>query len=98
MPGSPTAPGPRALAMRARHVAFHYWNVSAPGIRDFAAQWLACALPCRRFADSPHGSRARLGADVDRYSFTVVDLHHLLFAGLPAHSALRPERTMRLEC
>jgi hypothetical protein len=29
--------------------------------------------------------RARLGADVDRYSFIVVDLHHLLLAGLPAH-------------
>jgi hypothetical protein len=30
-------------------------------------------------------ANARLGADVDRYSFTVVDLHHLLLAGLPAH-------------
>src|SRR5262249_9448025 len=28
---------------------------------------------------------ARLGADVGRYSFIVVDLHHLLLAGLPAH-------------
>ena len=28
---------------------------------------------------------ARLGADVVRYSFIVVDLHHLLLAGLPAH-------------
>jgi len=28
---------------------------------------------------------ARLGADVDRYTFIVVDLHHLLLAGLPAH-------------
>ena len=27
----------------------------------------------------------RLGADVVRYSFIVVDLHHLLLAGLPAH-------------
>jgi hypothetical protein len=27
---------------------------------------------------------ARLGADVVRYSFIVVDLHHLLLAGLPA--------------
>jgi hypothetical protein len=27
-----------------------------------------------------------LGADVDRYSFIAVDLHHLLLAGLPAHS------------
>jgi len=29
---------------------------------------------------------ARLRADVDRYSFIAVDLHHLLFAGLPAHT------------
>ena len=28
---------------------------------------------------------ARLGADVVCYSFIVVDLHHLLLAGLPAH-------------
>ena len=28
---------------------------------------------------------ARLGANVDRYSFIVVDSHHLLLAGLPAH-------------
>ena len=32
---------------------------------------------------------ARLGADVDRYSFIAVDFHHLLLAGLPAHSAVR---------
>jgi len=28
---------------------------------------------------------ARLGADVGRYSFIVMDFHHLLLAGLPAH-------------
>jgi hypothetical protein len=28
---------------------------------------------------------ARLGTDVVRYSLIVVDLHHLLLAGLPAH-------------
>jgi hypothetical protein len=28
---------------------------------------------------------ARLGADAVLYSFIVVDLHHLLLAGLPAH-------------
>jgi hypothetical protein len=28
---------------------------------------------------------ARLGADVGHYSFTVMDFHHLLLAGLPAH-------------
>ena len=30
-----------------------------------------------------------LGVDVGRYSFTVVDSHHLLLAGLPAHSNKR---------
>ncbi len=44
-----------------------------------------CA-PCRRFADILAEFDARLGADVVRYSFIVVDLHHLLLAGLPAHS------------
>jgi hypothetical protein len=52
----------------------------------FVAQWLACTLPYRRFADILTDARARLGADVDRYSFIVMDLHHLLLAGLPAHS------------
>ncbi|NBJ13582.1 hypothetical protein [Microvirga arsenatis] len=40
--------------------------------------------PCRRFDDSLAAALARLGVDVDRYSFIAVDLHHLLFAGLPA--------------
>jgi hypothetical protein len=43
--------------------------------RPLAAQWLACALPYRRFAW--RGS----GLGVGRYSFTVMDFHHL---GLPA--------------
>jgi hypothetical protein len=47
----------------------------------FAAQWLAYAFPCRRFAGTLAGANARLGAGVGRYSFTVVDLHHLLSAG-----------------
>ena len=50
-----------------------------------AAQWLACTFPYRRFADILTAACARLGADVVRYSFIVVDLHHLLLAGLPAH-------------
>jgi hypothetical protein len=33
---------------------------------------------------------ARLGADVVRYSFIVVGLHHLLLAGLPAHPTPLP--------
>jgi len=46
---------------------------------------LAYVLPCRRFALALTSNDARLGADVGRYSFIVVDLHHLLLAGLPAH-------------
>jgi hypothetical protein len=53
---------------------------------DFAARWLAYMLPCRRFADVLADACARLGADVGRYSFIEVDLHHKLLAGLPAHS------------
>ncbi|KAA0998691.1 hypothetical protein FVF58_43370 [Paraburkholderia panacisoli] len=50
------------------------------------AQWLARTLPYRRFADILADTDARLGVDVVRYSFIVVDLHHLLLAGLPAHT------------
>ena len=39
----------------------------------FEAQCLACALPCRRFADTLAGNVARFGADVVRYSFIVRD-------------------------
>jgi hypothetical protein len=95
MPGSPTAPGqPGAGESAPDHVAFHDRNgVGTRVDADFAAQWLAYALPDRRFACTLTSADARLGADVDRYSFIVVDLHHLLLAGLPAHSITRPERT-----
>ena len=69
------------------------------GIRNkgsFAARWLARALPCRRFAATLAGGHARLGADVVRYAFIVVDLHYLLLAGLPAHTEQpwRPEPSL----
>ena len=87
MPGSPTAPGrpgPRAVAPG--RVAFRIANgVGTRNSCAFAAPWLACALPCRRFAAALAGANARLGAGADRYSLTVMDLHHLLLAGLPAH-------------
>ena len=51
----------------------------------YGAQWLAYVLPYRRFAATLTDDRARLGANVDRYSFIVSDLHRLLVAGLPAH-------------
>jgi hypothetical protein len=86
MPGSSTTPGRSDLAMvRPKRVAFRARNgVSTRGLA-FAAQWLAYALPYRRFVAVLADANARLGADVDRYSFIVVDLHHLLLAGLPAH-------------
>jgi hypothetical protein len=88
MPGSPTAPGLQGTCDHAPfHIAFRQEN--GVGTRDqvsFAAQWLACAYPCRRFADVLTNACARLEANVDRYSFIAVDLHHLLLAGLPAHS------------
>ena len=92
MPGSTTAPGrtgarngaPVRIAFRQRY------SVSAQNDVDFAAQWLAYAIPCRRFADILADACARLGADVVCYSFIAVDSHHLLLAGLPAHAACDP--------
>jgi hypothetical protein len=60
-----------------------FGTVSASGMKAFAVQWLAYAFPCRRFADILADACARLGADVDRYSFTVRDLHPPLLAGFP---------------
>ena len=40
---------------------------------NMAKATVAYALPCRRFAVTLAGASARLGADADRYSFTVVD-------------------------
>jgi len=87
MPGSPTAPSrPDARDSASVRLAFRFaQSVSVSGFASFAAQWLAYAFPCRRFAPALAGNDARLGADVDRYSFIVVDFHHLLLAGLPAH-------------
>src|SRR3954454_18183423 len=83
MPGSPTTPGWTGTRADAPvHVAFRdFDHVGTRDFQAFAAQWLAYALPCRRFAVTLTGANARLGADVDRYSFTVGDSHLLLFAG-----------------
>src|ERR1700732_1553500 len=60
-------------------------TASAPGTIDFVAQWLAYALPYRRFAAVLANGNARLGADVVRYAFIVSAFHRLLLAALPAH-------------
>ena len=55
-------------------MAFRYSNnVGTRDYRPVAAQWPAYTLPCRRFAGTLAGADARLGAGVDRYSFTVMD-------------------------
>lgn len=90
MPGSQTTQGrsdtradvPSRIAFRATY------RVGTPEIITYAAQWLACTLPCRRFTATLADARARLGANVDRYSFTATDSHRLLLAGLPAHKLL----------
>jgi hypothetical protein len=86
MPGSSTTPSrTHARDDASAHLAFR--AVHSVGARvevTFAAQWLAYALPYRRFAPALADNDARLGADVVRYSFIAVDSHHLLPAGLPA--------------
>jgi len=80
MPGSTTTPGlPDARAVAPVSIAFHFrHSVGTRNHMSFTARWLAYALPYRRFAIAG----ARLGADVVRYSFIVVDSHHLLLADL----------------
>ena len=79
-------------------VAFRYsHNVGTRNYRPFAAPWLACTFPCRRFARALAGTRARLGASVGRYTFTVEDFHLLLLAGLPAHYRWRMAQPVKRE-
>jgi hypothetical protein len=96
MPGSSTTPGrPGARVDVPVRVAFRLRNgVGAQDMNLYEAQWLAYALPYRRFAAALTDCDARLGADMDRYSFIVSDLHRLLVAGLPAHC----ERFWTLPC
>jgi hypothetical protein len=90
MPGATTALGRASARNNAPvRVAFRFQNsVSAQNKAYFAAQWLAYAIPCRRFADALADTCARLGADVVCYAFIAVDLHHLLLADLSAHSGV----------
>src|SRR5262249_26966042 len=67
MPGSSTTPGRSDLAMvRPKRVAFRARNSVGTRGLAFAAQWLAYALPYRRFVGVLTDANARLGADVDR--------------------------------
>src|SRR2546427_7023289 len=68
MPGSSTTPGrPGARVAVPVRVAFRLRNgVGAQGMNPYEAQWLAYALPYRRFAAALTDCDARLGADMDR--------------------------------
>ena len=92
MPGSQTTPGPTGARNNAP-ADFAFRQVNNVGTRidnGFAAQWLAYTLPYRRFADVLADACARIGGDVDCYSFIAVDFHHILLASLPAHSLTVP--------
>ena len=67
MPGSPTALGWAGTCNNVPvHIAFrNEYSVGARFSLTFAAQWLAYAIPCRRFASALTDACARLGADVD---------------------------------
>ena len=92
MPGSQTTPGPAGARNNAPD-GFAFRGVNNVGTRvynAFAAQWLAYTLPYRRFAVILAEDCARIGGDVGCYSFIAVDSHHILLAGLPAHSLTLP--------
>ena len=54
MPGSATTPGrPSACDSAPVRVAFHVAKrVGTQDYVHFAAQWLACVIPCQRFAEA----------------------------------------------
>jgi hypothetical protein len=91
MPGSSTTPGrPGTRDSAPVRVVFRdLKRVDTQRYTYFAAQWLACALPCRRFALILADEDARLGAEVGRYAFLVMDLHHLLPAGLSRRTQIK---------
>ncbi|PYE29911.1 hypothetical protein C8J37_13211 [Rhizobium sp. PP-WC-1G-195] len=68
MPGCATTPGrPSTCDSVLVRIAFRLANNVGTRNHDyFAAQWLAYALPCRRFAAVLADVNARLGAGVGR--------------------------------
>jgi hypothetical protein len=90
MPGSTTTPSQERTRNIARpHVAFRLnHGVGTRELKTFAAQWPACTLLCRRFADALTGATARLEVDMIRNIFIVEDFHFVFLAGLPAHGSI----------
>ncbi len=87
MPGSSTTPDrPGTRAHAPGRIAFHLRNSVGARIRIFTGLngWPMCS-PANASLPILTNDHAWLGADVDRYSFTMSDLHRLLVAGLPPH-------------
>ena len=84
MPGSPTTPG-RMDTRDDAPVLLPSVNSNSVGTRIFKLSrlhgWPMCS-PADASPATLADASARLGADADRYSFIVVDSHHLLLAGL----------------
>ena len=98
MPGSLTTPDRPGLAL-APSLVWPSALVTASASGTMGLSRLD-GWPARSPADaSPLASRpdARLGADVDRYSFVVSDFHRLLLAGLPAHYQIPLTETCHME-
>ena len=90
MPGSSTTQD-RICARVDAHPRFAFRCDNGVGSRKILSRlngWPIAPQPTLR--RRPRGRRARLGADAVRHSFIVVDFHHLLLAGLPAHCLLNP--------
>ena len=67
MPGSQTTQSRSCARDDAQpHVAFRALDGVGAPIDPFAARWLACQLPCRRFAPDLTAGDARRGADAGR--------------------------------
>jgi hypothetical protein len=68
MPGSQTTRGQADTRDSASVcIAFHdTYGVGTPERITYAAQWLACTLPYRRFAGTLADTCARLGLDANR--------------------------------
>ena len=59
-------------------------ELSRREIAGGSSGFVSKAVPYRRFGQALTDQPARLGVDAVRYSFIVVDFHHLLPAGRPA--------------
>ena len=74
---------------RVGRLAFHpSHGVGTRDQNNFAAQWLACTYPYRRFADTLADACARLGPTWFATPSSQWTSHHFLLTGLPAHDQM----------